>query len=313
MPNALDTWLLPEPLVICDIGARGGADDRWRRFRPYVRIVGFEADVEECERLARLDDGVRYLPYAIGEHDDERTTFYVTRNPQCSSFLRPNHAFTRSFAFGAALDVVGEVPMTLTSLRTACAREGIEPDLLKLDVQGLELAVLRGAGDTLDRVLVVDSEVEFNQQYEGQPLYGDVDAHLQRHGFYVVGLRRTYWRRQHQALGSTVSSGGTLMHGDAVWARKAESLTNLRDLLGLCLLMAAYEEADTICWILLGQHPLLADWTTDQRLAVVHQLLPTARGKWSWLFGHWHHRQMRQWVDRQRPRGATDWHDPQLF
>jgi FkbM family methyltransferase len=311
--DRLDTALRLAPITLVDIGARGGLDARWRRFTDYLRVVGFEADPAECARLATKPDGVAYLPYAIGERDGEVAPFYVTRNPQCSSFLRPNRAFTHSFAYGPALDVMSETSMTLTSLATVCAREALIPDAVKLDVQGLELAVLRGAGRLLDGVLLIESEVEFNPQYENQPLFGEVDAYVRSHGFYLVGLRRAIWRRRHPDLGGTSSSGGTLMHGDAVWAREPAHLTTERDLLALCVLLAAYDQADTIAWILLGDHPALAAWSPAGRRALIRELAPSRRSRFGWLLGQWHHRQLRAWVDRQRPDGATDWHDPALY
>jgi hypothetical protein len=61
------------------------------------------------------------------------------------------------------------------------------PLLLKLDVQGLELEVLRGAEKTLqlaDSVLVECSFVEF---YKGQALFGDIMGFLSDRGFALLG------------------------------------------------------------------------------------------------------------------------------
>jgi hypothetical protein len=60
---------------------------------------------------------------------------------------------------------------------------GSRVDFLKLDVQGYELAVLKGAEATLRDVLVVHTEVEFVEMYKGQPLFADVDQFLRRAGF----------------------------------------------------------------------------------------------------------------------------------
>ena len=55
--------------------------------------------------------------------------------------------------------------------------------ILKLDVQGAELLALDGARDLLKHKPVILCEVAFQEQYEGQPLLGDVDAYLSERGY----------------------------------------------------------------------------------------------------------------------------------
>jgi hypothetical protein len=55
-------------------------------------------------------------------------------------------------------------------------------DLLKIDVQGAEGMVFDGAAQRLAECLVVWTEVEFVPLYEGQPLFGDIDARMRSHG-----------------------------------------------------------------------------------------------------------------------------------
>jgi hypothetical protein len=60
--------------------------------------------------------------------------------------------------------------------------------LLKIDVQGYELDVLRGAGD---RIAVVDEvfvEASFAQLYTGQPLAAEVITYLDRCGLRLVDV-----------------------------------------------------------------------------------------------------------------------------
>ncbi len=62
------------------------------------------------------------------------------------------------------------------------------PDLIKLDVQGFELEVLRGATDCLRAARAVLTEVSFREYYRGQPLFHDVAAFLAAHGFLLQAL-----------------------------------------------------------------------------------------------------------------------------
>ncbi len=55
-------------------------------------------------------------------------------------------------------------------------------DLLKIDVQGSELAVFKGASRLLDGAVAVHTEVSFIPLYKNQPAFGDVDLELRAHG-----------------------------------------------------------------------------------------------------------------------------------
>jgi hypothetical protein len=56
-------------------------------------------------------------------------------------------------------------------------------DLLKIDTQGTEAEILAHAGETLKSCLIIQTEVEFVQLYEEQPLFADVDQLLRGRGF----------------------------------------------------------------------------------------------------------------------------------
>lgn len=62
------------------------------------------------------------------------------------------------------------------------------PCLLKVDVQGAELLVLRGASRALAQVDQVLVECEFEAIYVGQPRPAEVVALLAAHGLHFTGV-----------------------------------------------------------------------------------------------------------------------------
>jgi hypothetical protein len=61
-------------------------------------------------------------------------------------------------------------------------------NLLKIDTQGSELDVLRGAAELLARFQAVYCEVSFLELYAGQALASEVVAYLFERGFELSGI-----------------------------------------------------------------------------------------------------------------------------
>ncbi|MEI7893325.1 MAG: FkbM family methyltransferase, partial [Myxococcales bacterium] len=62
------------------------------------------------------------------------------------------------------------------------------PLLLKLDVQGYELEVLKGASRTLPRCSLLLLEASLQELYVGEALFGSIHAWLGERGFILAGL-----------------------------------------------------------------------------------------------------------------------------
>jgi FkbM family methyltransferase len=227
---------LDEPLLVVDVGCRDGEAVTWKPFEPHVRIVGFEPDPEECERLGQDYDGPAdrtFIPLALGARTGE-AVLHVTRSPQSSSLYEPDPEAIARHPDLEVHEVVGRRPVALSTLDTWAATAG-DPrvDFLKVDVQGAELDVLRGAERTLAGVRALQLEVEFQPLYREQPLFAEVDECLRKLGFVLWRLREL----RHLSiegvdgadLGSGVSrlpdaveldpSGGRLSWGDAFYVR----------------------------------------------------------------------------------------------
>jgi FkbM family methyltransferase len=58
---------------------------------------------------------------------------------------------------------------------------------LKMDVQGYEMEVLRGAPRLLERTHLIELEVSLIEMYKGQPTAAELVAMLDQHGFEIVG------------------------------------------------------------------------------------------------------------------------------
>ncbi|MHA1538950.1 MAG: FkbM family methyltransferase [Alphaproteobacteria bacterium] len=172
---------------IIDVGAQysasGGIAYQGLLDRGNAQIIGFEPLEEECARLNTLfkEQNHLYLPYVIG--DGSAQVFNQYRFSQKSSFYELNVDLWRQFTpwKEAYEEVVAKIPVDTHRLDDVL--EIKDNDFMKLDVQGAELDVLRGASSLLDQTVCVHAEVEFVPLYKNQPLFADVDSFLRSEGF----------------------------------------------------------------------------------------------------------------------------------
>ena len=185
-------WL-PSPedrLTLVDVGAREGLDPAWEPHLPGLRLVMFEPDPTEATRIARSlppDGGHVVRPDALADVEG-RSEFFVTAAIGCSSLLEPDVARLSRYPVADWFRVVrtGEVQ---TRRYDRLHAEGLvpTPDVVKIDVQGLEYQVLQGFGSLLDNVIAIELEAHLQPIYCKQNLLGDIVMLLDRHG---LGLRR---------------------------------------------------------------------------------------------------------------------------
>lgn len=178
--------------TVLDIGANRGQFAVYALVRfASARIHCFEPLPSARETLARLaaeEPRVRVWPVALGSAP-ARASLHVTARDDSSSLLAPTELQTSTFP---ATHEAGRVEVEVRRLDDVVASiEAASPILLKLDVQGFELEVLRGATTTLQRVDEVLVEVSREELYAGQALAADLHAFLVEHGFEQAAERVT--------------------------------------------------------------------------------------------------------------------------
>jgi FkbM family methyltransferase len=175
--------------LLFDVGANVGQTtlamlDHFRS----PRIHAFEPSPATCQLLQRAVGaraGVTVVPSALGEHEGVQP-FHVTKD----------YSVNDSLLVPAWQGEDSVVDVRVETVMGYCARGTIERiDLLKIDAQGYDLHVLRGARTMLDekRITLVACEVNQTHLYEGQPTIRDVLAFADDVGYELVGFyEQTY-------------------------------------------------------------------------------------------------------------------------
>lgn len=173
--------------TLVDIGANKGQFSLvFRARRPDGRIIAFEPLPEAAdiyERVFRGDAKVALHRVALSDAESE-AEFHVTDRRDSSSLLKPGAG--QAAAFGVHDELSIRVPVRRLDACLALA-ELAHPILIKIDVQGAELGVLRGCAD-LEAADFVYVELSFVELYEKQPLFDEIAQYLAGRGFTLAGV-----------------------------------------------------------------------------------------------------------------------------
>ncbi|HKU43215.1 MAG TPA: FkbM family methyltransferase [Polyangiales bacterium] len=192
------TALLRErPICIVDVGARGGLQAHWSRIREHCVFVGFEPEIAEAKRLqSQAKPNELYLPSAL-DGEVRTATLHHCVKPTRSSLYPPDpEVIADLYGTAEPYRVSRTESIQVTTLDSLLVSKSLpDPDFIKLDTQGSELDILKGARTALaSSLLGVESEVEFIRLYKDQPLFEDVSAFLRQQGFDLIGFRS--WTRR---------------------------------------------------------------------------------------------------------------------
>ena len=180
--------------LVLDVGANTGQFyDLLRNHVGYRgNVVFFEPIPELAAKLrarAISEPGWRIEEQALSAMSEDKT-FNIMADSQFSSFRMPTTVETARFS------LENEIKSRLR-MKTSTLKEWLpilrrdydaKSVYLKLDTQGFDLDVLRGAGDELDSVSGLQTEATVTGVYEGAPRYHEVIGFLEGAGFFLSGM-----------------------------------------------------------------------------------------------------------------------------
>jgi len=175
-----------DPATIIDVGVATDTEELYQHF-PGARYLFVEPCAEfepSLQALCARYPGSSYMLAAAGSEDGE-LVMHVTPDLGGSS-----RYVTRESQDGAYTMTERRVPQyRIDTMWQALELTG--PALLKIDVQGGELEVLRGAESVLEHIEVIVMECGLIEQYLGQPVFHEYVAYLASQGFVVYDIIHT--------------------------------------------------------------------------------------------------------------------------
>jgi FkbM family methyltransferase len=192
--DALPPWVDPRSGVLVDVGANEGnwTGDVLRIF-PGAEVIAAEPGPEPRavleERFANHPN-VRIDPRAVSDKTGT-AAFHITNWSVFSSLLAPTATLHELYgATEASTEEVETVQVDTVTLDELVGDRHVS--ILKLDVQGGELAVLGGGREALKRTDCVLVEILFVEHYEGDTTFAGIHAAMIEQGFQLMDISNLY-------------------------------------------------------------------------------------------------------------------------
>lgn len=208
-------------IKLIDIGSSGSLDAKWAPIKDLISLVGFDPNKEECERQNRLPSPYKssmFLPYAVHGKDGVET-LYKTRSIYCYSLLKPNKPWLDRFAFHDLFDVQGEESISVRAIDKIEELEGFSPDVIKIDVQGLELPILSKAGHLLDSAFYVETETGFTENYVGETTFSQLDGFMRANDFLMFDINTNHRISRNNRFKEHPTGKEQILWAEAVWLK----------------------------------------------------------------------------------------------
>lgn len=204
-------------------------------------VVGFEPQPVAFAELEKIKSAREtYLPFAVG--DGTPKTLRLYRSNGFASVFDPYVAGGKYLGMQGWQTLHGKIDFDTVRLDDSADIGAF--DVLKIDIQGGEYDVFRGAETCLKHCMVVIVELRHYRLYDDEPMSGGIDTELRRQGFYLHKFLSNKAKMLPSSQAGRLKKRANrdqLIDGDGVYLRDMALIETYTDqqLTALCMTAAA--------------------------------------------------------------------------
>ena len=183
---------------LLDIGAAGGIQEIWLPYKENIDLILFEPHLKSYEILKK--ENYKVINKGLGAEKNLKQKFFQTKKPECSGMLEPNFKYLNNFPNPERFEITKISEIETTTIDDEFNSENY-PHFIKIDTEGAELPILKGAKSTLDNVLGLVVECYFFEIHKNQHKFDDVKKYLESKNIQFIDfLNMIKWERHRHSF-----------------------------------------------------------------------------------------------------------------
>jgi len=227
--NKIKSILKSEKIVFFDIGCRGGINKSIDKYRDVLDVYVSDADADALEAHKFSVEGFHVINKGIGQISKGVEDLYLCKKPGVSSILKPSGRFLEFYTRGdrstledsSRFEIINKEKINITNIANIFKHRN-SLDLLKIDVQGYELEVIKGLGKV--RPLIIETEVSYVPLYQDSVTFFDLGKELYDMGYIMFHMAYSSIQSPKLLPSTNKHLNQIPIHGDAWfipdWTRK---------------------------------------------------------------------------------------------
>lgn len=200
LDQAIKSIIKKKNPIIFDVGAHEGESiDRFKNLFQNPIIHSFEPQSKIFEKLMnkkKNDKDLVLNNFALGSKEENQEIF-VNSNTAASSYLNIDN----KDKFFKSLKTIQKEQTRIDTFDNYFNKIKVNYiDLVKIDVQGLEEEVLKGAHKSLNKVLLIEIEIIFVNLYEKHSSFYQIENILKNYNFELYSLSSISLNKQNDRI-----------------------------------------------------------------------------------------------------------------
>ena len=136
--------------------------------------------IEKQKNFFKFKKNIFFYNIGVGKKSTKKN-FFITKRKDSSSFLKADNIKIKDY------NIAEEREINIKSLdEIMLNKELVCPILVKIDVQGYELEVLKGGNDFFKKIKYLIIEVSENEIYSGQSVSKEIIQYLENKNFIIL-------------------------------------------------------------------------------------------------------------------------------